>query len=134
MGIENELTVAEQYGSFKDWLSLTTGMPEDLLHVHMGLLIFVFFAVVLRRRMHSVWPISAVVIFALLNEVVDSLNPGWVFGLSALDVLNTVLWPTVLFLVARRKRISPPLGGRADDEANGPPPDLGARADSISIS
>ncbi|MGQ0588115.1 MAG: hypothetical protein ACT4N8_01110 [Sphingosinicella sp.] len=109
MGSENELATVEQYGAFKDWLSLTTGMPEDLLHVHMGLLIFVFFAVVLRRRMHSVWPVSAVATFAVLNEGVDSLNPGWVFGPSALDVLNTVLWPTVLFLVARRKHV-PPLG------------------------
>ena len=118
MGIENELTIAEQYGSFKDWLTLTTGMSEDLLHVHMGLLIFVFFAIVLRRRMHSIWPVSAVLIFALLNEVADSLRPAWDFGPSALDVLNTVLWPTVLFLVARRKRVSPPLGGRPDGSAD----------------
>ena len=124
--MENELTTAEQYGAFKEWLSLTTGMPEDLLHVHMGLLIFVFFAVVLRRRMHSVWPVSAVVIFALLNEVVDSLNPGWVFGSSALDVLNTVLWPTVLFLVARRRRVSPPLGGRPDEDADKARPEASA--------
>ena len=124
--MENELTTAEQYGAFKEWLSLTTGMPEDLLHVHMGLLIFVFFAVVLRRRMHSVWPVSAVVIFALLNEVVDSLNPGWVFGSSALDVINTVLWPTVLFLVARRRRVSPPLGGRPDEDAHKARPEASA--------
>lgn len=90
-----------------------TGATEDLLHVHFGLLIFVVVAVLFRRRMHSFWPVSMVWAFALANEAIDYLSAGYKMDLSALDVVNTVLWPTVLFLVARRRRISPPLGGRA---------------------
>lgn len=89
-----------------------TGATEDLLHVHFGLLIFVVVAVLFRRRMHSLWPVSMVWAFALANEVIDYFAAGYSVDLSALDVVNTVLWPTVLFLVARRRSISPPLGGR----------------------
>ena len=101
----------ERYSLLKQWMSAETGATEELLHVHFGLLIFVVVAVVFRRRMHSLWPVSMVWAFALLNEFVDYFATDWVLDLSSLDVLNTVLWPTVLFLVARRRRISPPLGG-----------------------
>lgn len=89
-----------------------TGATEDLLHVHFGLLIFVVVAVLFRRRMHSLWPVSMVWAFALGNEAIDYFAAGYELDLSALDVVNTVLWPTVLFLVARRRSISPPLGGQ----------------------
>ena len=105
-----KMSFADSYSVFKEYASTATGMSEDLLHVHVGLLIFVFFAVVLRRRMHSLWPISAVALFAILNEIVDAFGPNWNADLSALDVLNTLFWPAILFLVARRRRISPPLG------------------------
>jgi len=101
----------ERYSLLKQWMSETTGASEELLHLHIGLLIFVVVAVLFRRRMHSLWPVSMVWAFALVNELVDYFAADWVFDLSALDVLNTVLWPTVLFLVARRRRVSPPLGG-----------------------
>ena len=110
--MSTELSFADRYAAFKEWMSLGTGMPEDLLHVHVGLLIFVFFAVVLRRRMHSFWPISMVVLFAVLNEAVDAFGPNWNADLSALDVVNTSFWPLILFLVARRRHVSPPLGRR----------------------
>jgi uncharacterized membrane protein YpjA len=47
------------------------GGTEALLHVHAGLLIFVAAALLLRHHMASVWPLAAVVVFALLNEVLD---------------------------------------------------------------
>lgn len=100
-----------QYSEFKQWMGDATGASEDLLHVHLGLLIFVVVAVVFRRRMHSLWPVSLVWAFALANELVDYFAPGWQVDTSALDVLNSVFWPTVLFLVARRRRIHPPIGG-----------------------
>lgn len=108
-----EISFADHYSAFKEWLSTATSLSEDLLHVHMGLLIFVFFAVVLRRRMHSPWPVSAVALFAVLNEVVDSFGADWDASLSALDAANTIFWPMILFLVARRRHVSPPLGQRA---------------------
>lgn len=105
------MTFPDQYAALKAAMSDYTGATEDLLHVHFGLLIFVVVAVLFRRRMHSLWPISMVWVFALGNEAIDCFAAGYEVDLSALDVINTVLWPTILFLVARRRRISPPLGG-----------------------
>ena len=94
------------YGAAKQWLSAFTGASEDLLHVHAGLLIFVVSALVLKKKMRSSVPLGLVVAFALLNEVVDQLAGG---GRQDplepfVDFANTVFWPIVLFLAARRWR------------------------------
>lgn len=104
------LSLPNQYAAIKQAMSDATGATEDLLHVHFGLLIFIVVAVVFRRRLHSAWPVTIVWAFALANEAVDYFAEGWVLVPSVLDVVNTVFWPTVLFLVARRRRVSPPLG------------------------
>ena len=105
------MTLPDAYAALKESMSDATGATEELLHVHFGLLIFVAAALLLRRRMHSNWPVGLVWAFALANEAVDFFATGYEFGPSMLDVVNTVIWPTVLHLVARRRRISPPLGG-----------------------
>lgn len=97
----------EDYSAMKNALGELTGMSEDLIHVHVGLAIFVVTALLLRRRMRSVVPLATVALLALLNELVDfSGGEGWRLGSSILDFLNTLLWPLVLFLLARRG--SPP--------------------------
>lgn len=102
--------LANRYGGIKNAMSDATGASEELLHVHFGLLIFIATAVVFRRRMHSLWPVALVWTFAIGNELIDYLADEWVAFTSFLDVVNTIFWPTMLFLVARRRRISPPLG------------------------
>lgn len=93
------------YGQAKTWLTNYTGATEDLLHVHAGLLIFVVSALVLKKKMRSPVPLALVVLFALLNEVIDHLAGGPQDSLEPyVDLANTVFWPTVLFLVARRWR------------------------------
>ena len=68
-----------------------------------GLLIFVLAALVLRRRMRSPLPLTLVVLFAAGNEAID-----WLSGVPSapfeplVDFLNTIAWPTILFLAARR--------------------------------
>jgi len=103
-------SLPDTYAGWKTAMSDATGATEDLLHVHFGVLIFVVVAVAFRRRMHSWWPVSLVWAFALANELVDCFAADWQADASALDVLNTVFWPTILFLVARRRRIHPPIG------------------------
>ncbi len=104
------MSLPDAYAALKESMSLATGATEELLHVHFGLLIFVTVALVLRRRMHSNWPVATVWAFALANEAVDFFAIGYEVWPSLLDVINTIVWPTVLHLVARRRRISPPLG------------------------
>jgi len=82
-----------------------SGASQELLHVHAGLAIFVLSALLLRRKFRSPVPLALVVFFALLNEALDwffnpatnPLEPFW-------DVLNTIVWPAILFLLARRWR------------------------------
>lgn len=97
--------ITQAYSDLKQGLAGFYGLTEDLLHVHAGLLIFFATALVFRRRMRSRVPIALVYFFALANELLDLLTPGasnkpWE---PFADVLNTVFWPTLLFLLARRR-------------------------------
>ncbi len=97
--------LATWYALQKNALGEATGASQELLHVHAGLLIFVVAALVLRRKMRSPVPLTIVVLFALLNEVVDWLSGGPPDSLEpAWDFVNTVFWPFLLFLIARRWR------------------------------
>ena len=95
--------LAARYAAAKQTIVDATGAQEDLLHVHVGLLIFLASALLLRKRLRSPWPVLSVIAFALANELLDFLGPKpWNGPLSLLDVVNTILWPLLLFLVARR--------------------------------
>ena len=96
---------AKWYAVQKNWLGGETGASQELLHVHAGLLIFIIAALVLRRKMRSPVPLAIVIAFAALNEVVDWLSGGPPDSLEPLwDFVNTVFWPFLLFLIARRWR------------------------------
>ncbi len=100
--------LASRYSAFKRSLSALTGAQEDLLHVHAGLLIFVLASLVLRRKMRSPLPLSVVAFFAVANEVLDRPMEPWV------DIANTIFWPAVLFVLARRWRDAPPADQPSD--------------------
>lgn len=93
------------YSAAKSNLGLVLGASEDLLHVHAGLLIFFSAALLFRRRMRSWIPVGLVWAFALGNEILDALSPST--GINrwelAADIVNTIFWPTLLFLLARRR-------------------------------
>lgn len=95
----------EGYGNSKAYAGDLTGASEELLHVHAGLLIFVAAALVLRKRVGSAVPLVLVVAFAVLNEIADALSGGPQPAFEPVaDFANTVFWPAILFLLARRWR------------------------------
>ena len=97
------MELIKDYSALKSWLAEYTGAQEGLLHVHFGLIIFVVTALLLQRRMRSPWPLAAVAFFAVANEIVDYIGPDpWPLWGSLADVLNTLFWPLMLFLLARR--------------------------------
>lgn len=102
--MSNELfQLVESYSATKRALGESLGMTDDLLHVHLGLALFALTALLTRRRMRSWWPLGIVAAFAIGNEVIDYYTTeDWSAQLSALDVVNTLVWPLVLFLLARR--------------------------------
>ena len=98
----------EDYLAWKSKLSGDMDISESLLHLHAGLLIFVVTALLLRKRMRSWIPLAVVVTLAVLNELIDyGYSPRWDLDASLKDLANTIVWPLVLFLLARRP------GGRA---------------------
>lgn len=93
------------YGEAKHGIEAWTGASQELLHVHAGLIIFVAASLVLRRKFRSPIPLALVAVFAVLNELIDWLNGPSPNALEPyLDIANTVFWPCVLFLLARRWR------------------------------
>lgn len=96
---------ATGYGNTKAYAAELTGASQELLHVHAGLLIFVAAALALRKRVGSPVPLVLVAVFGLANEIADHLTgrPQPAFEPIA-DFANTVFWPAILFLVARRWR------------------------------
>lgn len=96
------LAYADQYSAAKRALGDALQVSDDLLHVHVGLAIFVVTALLLRRRISLAWPLAAVAVLAALNEAIDYFGSTPAPPLRvATDVLNTVLWPLVLFLLVR---------------------------------
>ena len=93
------------YANAKFDIAAYFGASEALLHLHFGLAIFFLAALVSRRRMNSPVPILAVYFFAFVNEVIDWWQPGRprIEMEPAFDILNTVIWPTLLFFLAMRR-------------------------------
>lgn len=94
-----------KYSQTKTAVGDYLGASEALLHLHAGLLIFFLSSLLFRRQMRSVVPIGLVYAFAIGNELIDVLTPNYVVNAvgAAVDILNTVVWPTLLFLLARRR-------------------------------
>lgn len=113
------------YNAIKTQLSDILGITKDALHVHIGLAIFLGVALVFRRSLASWLPWLALLAFELVNELMDMLywngsGIGFDLGDSPKDIVNTMFWPTVVFLVARwlRRRAA---GGAAQQPTSAEP-------------
>lgn len=89
------------YRSVKQDLIDQLALTDSTAHVHTGMMIYVFVAMIMRKRLHSSFAISAVILCALLNEVVDSWAGGPRPNNWLADIVNTSLWPLVIFTLAR---------------------------------
>lgn len=83
-----------------------SGLSKDALHVYVGLAVFLVAAALLRKPLRSIVPWLLVLIVASMGELLDMRDDivsfgYWRWGASLHDVLNTLFWPTVLFLLAR---------------------------------
>jgi hypothetical protein len=105
----------------KTELSELVGLSKDALHVHLGLLVFLLAMVIFRRSAASLLPWTCVLVLQLANEAVDTLH--WHQGVldfdlgdSFKDIINTMLWPTLILLLARFTGLLK----RGSDSGNGP--------------
>lgn len=92
--------------SIKLAIVAATGLSKDALHIYVGLAVFLAMATVLRKPLRSIVPWLVVVAIAIAGEVLDMRDDVaslgyWRWSASLHDMLNTIFWPTVLFLLAK---------------------------------
>jgi hypothetical protein len=108
---------------FKDGVEAATGLSRDALHVYSGLLVQIVAALAVRRSLAHPVPWLCVLAMALLNEYADvyrdDLVEDWEIKGGQHDLWNTMLAPTVLFLLAR---FAPRLMTRPAPPPDGTPP------------
>lgn len=97
---------AVEWLRFKTEIVAYTGLDRDALHIYVSILIQLFAALILRRRLSDWLPWLAVLAASLLNEAGD-LNveiwpdPMMQAGAAMHDIVNSLILPTALMIVAR---------------------------------
>ena len=94
----------ELYGRLIQWVGDGTGAPDTILHIHAGMAVLLFVRLVTGRSLATPWPLLAVYLAELANEILDRVNHGQWMPDTTSDVLNTEYWPTVLFIGLRIRR------------------------------
>jgi len=89
------------YVRFVDWIAKETGFEDQLLHVHAGLLVLLLARIVTRRPLSSPIPLACVAAAELINEIFDRLHKGRWMPDTTSDVINTLLWPVLIFALLR---------------------------------
>jgi hypothetical protein len=94
------------YNALKTDIATFLGISKDALHIHLGLFLFVGLVLLLRRSPAHPLPWLLVLGFEVLNELMDIFHwhaGSWSFeiGDSGKDLIGTMLWPTILLLLAR---------------------------------
>ena len=112
------LTTGFDWIYWKTYLSLWLDVTDDVLHIHVGLIILVAAALVLRRAPWDWRPWLVVVVVEAANELYDVFQTAYVtdegnWSAAWHDFWLTMLWPTVILLafpwLARRVRpVEPP--------------------------
>ena len=84
-----------------------TDLGRDALHVYVGLAALILSAGMLRKSLRSLLPwfiVAAIAVAAELLDLRDDMArngiPRW--GASLHDIVNTLFWPSVILLLARR--------------------------------
>jgi hypothetical protein len=92
----------------KHAVEVFTGLNEDALHVHVGVLAQLLAAFLLRRSVASPWPWLFLLLAVGANEWFDLNYETWPgserdrqFEESIRDAWNTMLIPTLLLLLSR---------------------------------
>lgn len=95
---------ADLYVRFIAWIGDGTGAPDTVLHIHAGMAVLLLARVITRRSLATPIPLATVYVAETVNEILDYLGHGSVMPDTWSDFVNTVFWPTVLFLGLRMRR------------------------------
>lgn len=92
----------------KQFVEHATGWPMDTLHVMIGVILQLLVAALTRRSLRDRGPWLTVLVLELANEAYDLWVERWPslgmqLGEGMRDVLGTMLLPTLLWWIARRR-------------------------------
>ena len=98
------------YQSLKLWIISVVDLSKDALHIHVGLVVFVFCLWIFRKKKALALPCLVACLTAMGLEVLDMKDDlaslgYWRWRASLHDILNTSFWPVCLFLFFK---FSPP--------------------------
>lgn len=84
------------------------GIDHDILHIFIGLAVWLLAATLTRRSIASPLPIVVLLVAALFNEAVDLWVERWPdpveqYGEGAKDIALTMAIPLALMMLARRR-------------------------------
>ncbi|WP_336040279.1 hypothetical protein [Acinetobacter calcoaceticus] len=96
------------FQEFKIYIVNLTDLARDALHIYAGLAVFFIVAFFHHRQLKSSWAIWATIIIAIGAELFDArddlINYGyWRVGARVHDIINTVFWPFIIWLMVRFK-------------------------------
>ena len=99
-----------EFQAAKLWLVGALGLPRDALHIYVGLIAFLGFAILFRLPLRDWRPLAAALFVTLAGEAWDLFDArGGIdapeYAKSWHDLWNTMLWPTVLFALARWTKV-----------------------------
>lgn len=84
--------------AFTNW----AGISDAELHVHLGMAVFLLSMVILRKPARSLWPLMITIVVEAANEYLGMRHTGsWNWPDTKYDIVYTLIWPTLLFLLAR---------------------------------
>jgi hypothetical protein len=85
-------------------------LSKDALHIYVGMTVFLIGTALAQKGLRSVFPLLAVLALALLGEMLDARDDFHKYGhwrvmASLHDLINTMFWPTALWLLASYSRV-----------------------------
>ncbi|MBM7407144.1 MULTISPECIES: hypothetical protein [Sphingomonas] len=98
--------LVELFEAAKDLVAPFGQVGRSIAHIHVGLALFIGCSLLTRRRMASGWPLLLLLVLEVLNEAADLVEgwphlQSWRIRDTVGDFVNTMLWPLVLFVIAR---------------------------------
>lgn len=99
------MDLAAQYHSIIEQILAVSHMPDKLVHVHVGMAIYVASQFVFRSRRGSLKALTVVFALEAINETMDRLYSGsWNWADTSGDFVSTMFWPVILVLHSQYRR------------------------------
>ena len=95
---------AQLYTRLIIWIGDGTGASDTVLHIHAGMAVLLLARVITGRSLATPIPLAFVYAAEAANEILDRFGHGRWMPDTFSDIVNTVFWPTVLFIGLRIRR------------------------------